>query len=143
MLQVPADIVVNSTLAAIAKHGGKESKLEDNNGSDDHVYQITSSVANPLITRHLLDLVYQHFNLNPCFDREGNPIQISAFKFFDFIEDLLADMKSTHDNEEISPKQELIQRKSIEYFKYMANLYQPYTFFNGRYLSVQSLLTLI
>ncbi|KAL1825173.1 hypothetical protein ACET3Z_011951 [Daucus carota] len=129
---VPADIVVNSTLAAIAKHGGKESKLEDNN-SNDHVYQITSSVANPLITRDLLDLAFQHFSLSPCFDREGNPIQISAFKFFSSIEDLLSDMKSTSSNDEISPRQEIIRRKSIEHFKYMANLYQPYTFFDGRF----------
>nr|XP_017254564.1 PREDICTED: fatty acyl-CoA reductase 2-like isoform X4 [Daucus carota subsp. sativus] len=129
---VPADIVVNSTLAAIAKHGGKESKQEDSN-SNDHVYQFTSSVANPLIMRDMADLVYQHFSVSPCFDCEGNPVQISAFKFFDFIEDLLADMKSTHDNEEISPKQELIQRKSIEHFKYMADLYEPYAFFDGRF----------
>ena len=108
MLQVPADIVVNSTLAVIAKHGGKESKLENNNASDDHVYHITSSVANPLKTRHLLDPVYQHLNLNPCFDREGNPVQISAFKFFTSIEDMLSYMKSINSNDEISPKQELI-----------------------------------
>ena len=73
-VQVPADIVLNSTLAAIAKHGGKESKLEDSN-SNDHVYQITSSVVSPLIMRDLLDLAYQHFSVSPCFDSEGNPIQ--------------------------------------------------------------------
>ncbi|WOH07201.1 hypothetical protein DCAR_0626630 [Daucus carota subsp. sativus] len=129
---VPVDIVVNSTLAAIAKHGGKESKQEDSN-SNDHVYQITSSVANPLITRDLADLAYQHFSVSPCFDREGNPIQISAFKFFSSIEDLLSDMKSTNSNDEISPKHELIRRKSIEHFKYLANLYKPYTFFDGRF----------
>ncbi|XP_017254563.1 fatty acyl-CoA reductase 2, chloroplastic-like [Daucus carota subsp. sativus] len=129
---VPADIVVNSILATIAKHGGKESKLEDSN-SNDHVYQITSSVANPLIMRDLVDLAYQHFCISPCFDREGNPIQISAFKLFTSIEDWLSCMKSTNSNDEISPKQELIRRKSIEHFKYMANLYQPYTTFDGRF----------
>lgn len=129
-MQVPADIVVNSTLAAIAKHGS-----ENANSGDDHVYQITSSVAHPLIARDLLDLAYQHFSLSPCFDRKGNPIQISAFKFFTSIEDLLSDMQNANGNEEISPRQELVRRKSIEHLKYLANLYQPYTFYNGRYLS--------
>ncbi|KAK1367390.1 Fatty acyl-CoA reductase [Heracleum sosnowskyi] len=126
---VPADIVVNSTLAAIAKHGRGNSNSSD----DDHVYQITSSVAHPLISRDLLDLAYQHFRLSPCFDRKGNPIQISAFKFFASIDDMLSYMQNTNGDEEISPRQELIRRKALEHFKYLADLYQPYTFYNGRF----------
>ncbi|KAK1367388.1 Fatty acyl-CoA reductase [Heracleum sosnowskyi] len=130
---VPVDIVVNSTLAAIAKHGSEESKPEDSNSSDDHVYQITSSVANPLICRDLLDMAYQHFSLCPCFDRMGNPIHISAFKFFTSLKDFLSDMKNTNGNEKISPRKELIRRKSMEHFKYLAEIYQPYSFFDGRF----------
>ncbi|XP_074353691.1 fatty acyl-CoA reductase 2, chloroplastic-like isoform X3 [Apium graveolens] len=125
---VPADIVVNSTLAAIAKHG-----CEKATPGDDHVYHITSSVAHPLMARDLLDLAYQHFSLSPCFDRKGNPIQISAFKFFTSIQDLLSDMQKTNGSTEISPRQELIRRKTEEHLKYLANLYQPYTFYTGRF----------
>ncbi|KAK1367386.1 Fatty acyl-CoA reductase [Heracleum sosnowskyi] len=130
---IPVDIVVNSTLAAIAKHGRKESIPEDSNSSDDHVYQITSSVANPLICRDLSDMAYQYFSLFPCFDRMGNPIHVSAFKFVTSLEDFLSDMKNTNGNEKHSPRKELIKRKSMEHFKYFAELYQPYTFFNGRF----------
>ncbi|KAK1367387.1 Fatty acyl-CoA reductase [Heracleum sosnowskyi] len=133
---VPVDIVVNSTLAAIAKHGSEESKPEDSNSSDDHVYQITSSVANPLICRDLLDMAYQHFSLCPCFDRMGNPIHISAFKFFTSLKDFLSDMKNTNGNEKISPRKELIRRKSMEHLKYLAELYLPYSFFDGREVAI-------
>lgn len=130
---IPVDIVVNSTLAAIAKHGRDESKPEDRNSSDDHVYQITSSVANPLICRDLFDMAYQHFSLNPCFDPNENPIHISAFKFFASLEDFLSDIKNTNGNEKISPRKELIRKKSVEHFKQFAELYQPYSFFDGRF----------
>ncbi|KAK1367385.1 Fatty acyl-CoA reductase [Heracleum sosnowskyi] len=130
---IPVDIVVNSTLAAIAKHGREESKPEDSNSSDDHVYQITSSVANPLVCRELSDMAYQHFSLFPCFDRMENPIHISTFMFFTSLEDFLSDMKNTNGNEKISPRKELIRRKSMEHFKYLAEIYQPYSFFDGRF----------
>ncbi|KAL8157802.1 hypothetical protein AgCh_002494 [Apium graveolens] len=83
---IPADIVINSTLA---KHGCKGSIPNDQNSSDYHVYQIASSAANPLTLQHLFDIAYQYFCLNPCFDKMGNPIQISVFKFFSTIEDLI------------------------------------------------------
>lgn len=132
-------MVVNSTLAAIAKHGRKESTPDDENSRDYHVYQIASSVTNPLTLQHLLDMAYQYFSLNPCFDKKGNPIQISVFKFFDSIEDLLSHMEncsnSTTGNEMMSPRQELLQRKLMEHVKHLVNIYRPYTVFKGRYLS--------
>ncbi|KAL8148623.1 hypothetical protein AgCh_005835 [Apium graveolens] len=130
---VPADIVVSSTLAAIAKHGREESKLKHASSGDNHVYHIASSIANPLFNRDLLNMAYQHFSVNPCFDRKGNPIRISPYKFFTSAEDMLLDMKNSAGNEKKSPIQELVRRKSMELVKYLANLYQPYTFFNGRF----------
>lgn len=139
LLQVPVDIFVNATLAAIAKHGGEGSKLKAVSSSDYHVYHIASSVANPLFTRDLLDMAYQHFSSNPFFDRKGNSIQISPYQFFTSIEDMLLTMENTVGNEEISPKQELVRRQSMNHIKYFANLYHPYTFFNGRYISSSTL----
>lgn len=138
-MQIPADMVVNSTLAAIAKHGCKGSTPDDENSSDYHVYQIASSVANPSTLQGLLDMAYQYFSLNPCFDKKGNPIQISAFKFFPSIEDLISHIdnctNSTTSNEKMSPRQELLKRKSKEHVKYLVDIYRPYTLFNGRYVS--------
>ncbi|XP_074353003.1 fatty acyl-CoA reductase 2, chloroplastic-like [Apium graveolens] len=65
---IPVDIVVNSTLAAIAKHGREESKPEDNDSRDDHVYQITSSVSSSI---HL-NKAYLNTKNNKCrFDNNG------------------------------------------------------------------------
>ncbi|GAB2221519.1 hypothetical protein Droror1_Dr00012703 [Drosera rotundifolia] len=51
---VPVDMVVNTMLAAIAKHG-----LDPK--PNVHVYQVTSSVKNPLTFRQLCELFYEHF----------------------------------------------------------------------------------
>ncbi|XP_074353002.1 fatty acyl-CoA reductase 2, chloroplastic-like [Apium graveolens] len=125
---VPADIVVNSILAAIAKHGREESRsLDDaNSSSDDHVYQITSSFANPLIARDLADMVYQHFSSSPCFDNEEKSIHVSPFKLFTSLEDMLSAIVNTGGKK-------LIRRRAVEHFKYMADLYQHYSFFGGRF----------
>lgn len=135
-MQIPADMVVNSTLAAIAKHGSQGSTPDDENSSDYHVYQIASSVANPLTLQNLFDMAYQYFGLNPCYDKKGNPIQIPVFKFFASLEDLISHMENcTTSNEMMSPRQELLKRKSMEHVKYLVNLYRPYTLFKGRYPS--------
>ncbi|KAK1367392.1 hypothetical protein POM88_042953 [Heracleum sosnowskyi] len=101
---VPADVVVNSILAAIAKHGREET-----------------------------DMVYQHFRLNPCIDKKENPIHVSPYKLFTSLEALLSAIMNTDGNEKISPRKELIRRKAREHINYMADLYHHYSFFGGRF----------
>lgn len=127
-------------ITAIAKHGRKGSTPDDQDSSDYNIYRIASSVANPATLQDLFDMAYQYFSLNPCFDKKGNPNQISVFKFFASIEDLINHMEnctnSTMGNENMSPRQELLKRKTKEHVKYLVNLYRPYTLFNGRYTSL-------
>ncbi|KAF3441971.1 hypothetical protein FNV43_RR15887 [Rhamnella rubrinervis] len=134
---VPADMVVNATLAAIARHGVAQ-KPEMN------IYQIASSVVNPLVIQDLGRLVYEYYNSSPCMDSNGRPIQVPPMKLFHSIEDFsayllrdttersgLAAMASS--NHKKSQKLEIICRKSVEQAKHLASIYKPYTFYGGRF----------
>lgn len=135
-MQVPADMVVNATLAAIAWHGMIQKP-------DIKVYQVASSVVNPLVFQDLSRLLYAHYKSSPCVDSKGRPIHVPSMKLFSSMEDF-----STHlwrdaaerigvtamgsVNEKLSQKLEIICRKSVEQAKYLASIYEPYTFYGGR-----------
>ncbi|XP_071912461.1 fatty acyl-CoA reductase 2, chloroplastic-like [Coffea arabica] len=134
---VPADMVVNAILAAMAKHGeaGK---------SGSNIYQIASSVVNPLVFKDLATLLYEHFNSSPCFDSKGKPIRVPKMELFRSMEDFSTHLRrdaisrsglaaSPHPGGKMSGKLESICRKSVEQAEYLANLYEPYTFYGGRF----------
>lgn len=136
MLKVPADMVVNATLAAIARHGMVQK-------SGINVYQIASSVVNPLAFEDLAKLLYEHYNSTPYMDSKGSPIHVPSMKLFKSMEDFsdhlwrdviqrngLAELASS--DRKLSLKHEFICRKSVEQAKYLANIYEPYTFYGGR-----------
>lgn len=129
---------MNATLAAIAKHGavGKP-------GSN--VYHVASSVVRPLVFKDLATLLYHHFNSSPYIDSKGRPIHVPRMKLFSSMEDLsfhlwhdvinrsgLTDTSDTNTNGKLSKKLENLCRKSVEQAKYLAHIYEPYTFYGGR-----------
>lgn len=129
-------MVVNATLAAMAKHG-EAGKSESN------IYQIASSVVNPLVFKDLATLVYEHFNSFPCIDSKGKPIQVPKMELFSSMEEFSSHLwrdainrtglaAMAHPGGKMSEKLESICRKSVEQAKYLANLYEPYTFYGGR-----------
>nr|KYP53438.1 Fatty acyl-CoA reductase 2 [Cajanus cajan] len=133
---VPADMVVNATLAAMARHG-------ENQKPDINVYQIASSVVNPLVFQDLARLLYEHYSSSPCIDSKGRPIQVPLMKLFSSTEEFsghlwrdaiqkrgLTAMASSKGK--MSQKLENMCRKSVEQAKYLANIYEPYTFYGGR-----------
>ncbi|CAN1306873.1 Fatty acyl-CoA reductase 2, chloroplastic [Linum perenne] len=112
---VPADMVVNATLAAMARHG-MEQKPEIN------VYQIASSVVNPLIFKDLATLLYEHYNSSPYMDSNGMPITVPLMKLFssmdEFSDHLWKDVVQrngltavTSSDGKLSQKHEFICRK--------------------------------
>ncbi|XP_038719670.1 fatty acyl-CoA reductase 2, chloroplastic isoform X2 [Tripterygium wilfordii] len=134
---VPADMVVNATLAAIARHGVAPKP-------DINIYQIASSVVNPLVFKDLARLLYDHYNSFPCLDTKGRPIQVPSMKLFNTMEefsehlwrDAIGKTRSTalaSSNLKLSQKLESICRRSVEQAKYLANIYEPYTFYGGRF----------
>ncbi|XP_019455007.1 PREDICTED: fatty acyl-CoA reductase 2-like [Lupinus angustifolius] len=133
---VPADMVVNAILAAMARHGM-------NQKPDMNVYQIASSVVNPLVFQNLAKLLHEHYSSSPCIDSKGRPIQVPLMKLFsntkEFYDHLWLDAikksgltNMTH-SKGVSQKLENLCRKSVEQAKYLANIYKPYTFYGGRF----------
>lgn len=136
---VPADMVVNATLAAIAWHGMEQK-------ADINVYQVASSVTNPLVFRDLATLLYEHYSSAPYMDSNGQPILVPSMKLFSSMEDFSAHLwrdviqrsgltPMASSNGKLSQKHEYICRKSVEQAKYLASIYEPYTFYGGRYNS--------
>ncbi|CAM8971448.1 unnamed protein product [Rhodiola kirilowii] len=128
---VPADMVVNATLAAMARHG-----TEKKPGLN--VYQIASSVVNPLVFEDLSKLMYEHYTSFPCLDSNGLPIQVPTMKLFKCMDEFSAHirhdaLKRSESNSTNGKKLEAICRKSVEQATHLANLYEPYTFYAGRF----------
>ncbi|KAL9428312.1 hypothetical protein AB3S75_030325 [Citrus x aurantiifolia] len=134
---VPADMVVNATLAAIAHHGMIQKP-------DINVYQIASSVVNPLVFQDLARLLHEHYSASPCVDTEGRPIRVPSMKLFSSMEDFSAHLwrdaiqrsgltSTANLNGKLPQKLETICRKSVEQAKHLANIYEPYTFYGGRF----------
>ncbi|KAK3020337.1 hypothetical protein RJ639_045321, partial [Escallonia herrerae] len=134
---VPADMVANTTLAAIAKHGAA-GKVGTN------VYQIASSVVNPLVFQDLAELLHEHFNSSPCLDPKGRPIHVPTMKLFNSVDDFSSHVwrdavhrigltSTANPNGKLSRKRENMCGKFVEQAKYLANLYEPYTFYGGRF----------
>ncbi|XP_077210012.1 jojoba acyl CoA reductase-related male sterility protein [Tasmannia lanceolata] len=134
---VPADMVVNATLAAMAKHGaaGKRGM---------NIYHIASSVTNPLVFQDLAGLLFEHFSSSPCLDSLGRPIHVPTMKLFHSMDNFSshiwsdaiqrsgqATMADSH--KKLSQRLENICKKSVEQAKYLANIYKPYTFYSGRF----------
>lgn len=134
---VPADMVVNAMLAAIARHGtARRPQI--------NVYQIASSIVNPLVFEDLAKLLYEHFSSLPYTDSKGKPIHVPSMKLFDSMEDFSSHLwrdtiqrsgltaVASH-NGRLSRKLENMCRKLVEQAKYLANIYEPYTFYGGRF----------
>ena len=78
--QVPADMVVNATLAAMAKHGGEKMRGVQ-------AYHVASSAVNPFVFRELTSSLFDYFSTSPIVDRAGRPIQVNEMKIFRKLED--------------------------------------------------------
>ncbi|KAJ4847376.1 hypothetical protein Tsubulata_118019 [Turnera subulata] len=72
---VPVDMLVNAILAAVAKHG-ITAKPEL------HVYNVTSSVENPVTVIDLWEHVHDHFTLSPLLDSRGKKIIVTLPELF-------------------------------------------------------------
>ncbi|GAB2295442.1 hypothetical protein Dimus_029609 [Dionaea muscipula] len=134
---VPVDMVVNAMLAAMAKHG-IDRKPEIN------VYQVASSVKNPLVYGYLGDLLYEHFTRLPWLDSNGMPIKVEKFKYFSTMEGFsshiwkealhqIGSMPISNGKSLSGDKLEKLCRKAVEQAKYLASMYQPYCFYGGRF----------
>ncbi|KAK9664494.1 hypothetical protein RND81_14G046400 [Saponaria officinalis] len=134
---VPVDMVANATIAAMAMHGtsGK---------SEISVYQVASSVVNPLVYGDLGDLAYRYFTKCPCLDAQGRPIKVEPFKFYESVDDFsshihreiishISSSRMPSPNGKHSRAVDNFCRKAVERAKHLASVYEPYCFYGGRF----------
>nr|XP_016508882.1 PREDICTED: fatty acyl-CoA reductase 3-like [Nicotiana tabacum] len=132
---IPADMVVNSIIAAMVAHRNRSSHTT--------VYHISSSRSNQLNMGDIVQVFVDHFKKNPWIDERGKPVKVKKFH-------LLDSMASLHKYIAIHYKSLLMILKLAnlilcQYFKTLhsnlerkinrairlAELYKPYLFFKG------------
>ncbi|KAJ7556586.1 hypothetical protein O6H91_05G089100 [Diphasiastrum complanatum] len=133
---IPADMVVNATLAAMAKHAGQPGLT---------VYQIGSSVVNPLIFERLADLTYEHFRSHPFVDQNGVPIVTPklrlfkdkiSFRVFNYLNSELPRRLGRHlpwSKKNISETRRTLFDSAAQQITHLIEIYTPYTFYKGRF----------
>ncbi|XVF07433.1 hypothetical protein REPUB_Repub06bG0138500 [Reevesia pubescens] len=129
-MQVPVDMVVSATLAAMQRHGGVTRK-------DIKIYHLSSSTSNPLTFQHMFKLFYEHFKSLPCIDGNGKPIEIKKLKIFtsmdEFDSHLLREATVSCSCSNANPLMKLETRKLMEQAKYLAKIYGPFTLHHYRF----------
>ncbi|KAL4182555.1 hypothetical protein AMTRI_Chr11g150670 [Amborella trichopoda] len=131
---IPADMVVNAMIVAMATHRS-ESSL--------HIYHVTSSVRNPCNYHTLADTSHRYFSKNPCYDKDGRLIVVKRVVMFTTMAQFRRYMTLFYK----LPLQglELVNEALCQYFQrqcndlnrkynyvmHLAELYEPYAFFKG------------
>lgn len=136
--QVPADLVVNTIIAAMAKHG-----IAASPGID--VYHAASSTVNPMTMGDIFKYSRDHFAASPLTDNKGDEIQITDMEYFGSIESF-----SSYIEKDISEKSGLSKelgpnsnpkqhsrlearcKRMAESLIHLAKLYEPYMFYRAR-----------
>lgn len=129
-------MVVNATLATMAKHGrAAEGGM--------HVYHVASSTVNPLVFGDLSRFLFQHFTRSPYSDAAGQPIAVPPMRLFDTMEQFASYVETdallrsaragVPAGERLSQRLQELCAKSVEQTIHLGSIYQPYTFYTGRF----------
>jgi len=71
-VQIPADMVVNAIVVAMVAHA--------NRPFDDAIYQVGSSVRNPVRYTNLQDFGFDYFSKKPWIGKDGKPVKVGRVK---------------------------------------------------------------
>ncbi|XP_060206142.1 fatty acyl-CoA reductase 2, chloroplastic-like [Lycium barbarum] len=129
---VPVDLVVNATIAAIAKHGYLQTP-------ELNVYHLASTFVNPFSLYQLFNSCYEYFNSFPFVNSKGDKIEVKEMKYFynisDFSNYILEELSKQHRIQDLTEKELLkIQmrlKRKVQYLKHFMKLYEPYAFYRG------------
>ncbi|CAN1171436.1 Fatty acyl-CoA reductase 3 [Linum perenne] len=133
---IPADMVVNSILVAMVAHSNHPL-------SDPIIYQIGSSVRNPMKYGELQEYGFSYFTQKPWVDKDGNVVKVGkikvlgsmdsfrrymAFRYLLALKGLeLANAAFCHFFDGICSD----LNRRIKFVMRLVELYQPYLFFRG------------
>lgn len=71
-MQIPADMVVNAMMVAMAAHANQLCYPDDQIA----IYQVGSSVSNPIRFSCIQDYALRYFTTNPWIGKDGKPIKV-------------------------------------------------------------------
>ncbi|KAH9699822.1 Fatty acyl-CoA reductase 3 [Citrus sinensis] len=133
---IPADMVVNAIVVAVVAHAKQPSDVNN-------IYQVGSSLRNPLIYTNLQDYAYRYFTKKPWINKDGKPVKVGKITVFHNMASFYRYMTVRY----ILPLKglELANAAFCKYFqsKYndlnrkinfvmrLVELYRPYLFFGG------------
>ncbi|KAM3377667.1 hypothetical protein P3S68_010080 [Capsicum galapagoense] len=132
---IPADMVVNSVIAAIVPH--------QNPSSHTVVYHISSSKRNQLKSGDIIQFFVDYFKKNPWIDERGKPVKVKKFHVLGSMESLhkyigihympaLKILKWTNSIlcQHLQAQHANLERRINGAIR-LAELYRPYAFFKG------------
>ncbi|KAF8008316.1 hypothetical protein BT93_K2098 [Corymbia citriodora subsp. variegata] len=136
---VPADLVANVIITAMAKHGTVASSGID-------VYHAASSTVNPMTMCDMFNYSRDHFAASPLMNNKGDEIQITDMEYFSSIDSFSSYIQKdiaekSGLTEEIGPNSHPKQRsrlearckRMVESLIHLAKLYEPYMFYRARF----------
>ncbi|KAF5181535.1 Fatty acyl-coa reductase [Thalictrum thalictroides] len=132
MDMIPVDMVAKTMIAAIAKHGTVR-------GPGLNVYNVASSVVNPLMYNDFFGYLFEYFDSSPYMDMKRGPIKVEKMKLFNTMDDfdshIQAELVRRSANYPLQGRQSLLRRlqRSLDIAKHFASVYAPYTFYGGRF----------
>ncbi|KAL3732067.1 hypothetical protein ACJRO7_028847 [Eucalyptus globulus] len=136
---IPADLVANVIIAAMAKHGTTASPSID-------VYHAASSTVNPIMMCDVFNYSRDYFAASPLTDDQGDEIQITDMEYFSSIDSFSSYIQKdiaekSGLSKEIGPNSNPKQRSRLEArckrmaesITHLAKLYEPYMFYRARF----------
>nr|CAB3467929.1 unnamed protein product [Digitaria exilis] len=132
---IPADMVVNATLASMAKHGSAPGAA----AAGMHVYHVSSAMSNPLVYDDMFKFFFQHFTRSPFVDAAGQPSVVQPMRFCKRMEQYVSEVETTNALARGSRTQTLSRRahdlraKIVERIIHLGRIYEPYTFYGARF----------
>ncbi|XP_057501175.1 fatty acyl-CoA reductase 2, chloroplastic-like [Actinidia eriantha] len=129
---VPADMVVNATIAAMAKHG-----MEGKSGIN--VYHATAGVQNPLSIGDFFKFSREYFLYTPFVDSQGKRVSVEEMKFFsnmdEFSEYIWGEIAlkcgTVGATSNFDKKAEKKCERTVKQLMRLTKLYEPYMFNTG------------
>eukprot|EP00899_Mesostigma_viride_P000641 jgi/Mesvir1/10578/Mv21793-RA.2 len=133
---VPVDIVINAMLAAMPARAGRDGL---------QVYHVATSTANPLRISFLAEVVSRHFEEAPFKDNKGSAIKLRDLVVFPSYQSFFLDNWIRYKvplmvlsllpflTDSATKRRLTVLEKTFDQLGYFANIYQPYTFYRGRF----------
>lgn len=126
-------MVVNTTLASMAKHGGHGRRPPT---AGMHVYHVCSSTANPLVYKDMFEFFLQHFTRSPFVDAAGQPIAVQPIRFCASMEEYSSNVEANtalllrRASRSMNSERREVRRRSmyVENIIHLGRIYKQYKF---------------